>query len=148
MLLPCSLMGSQTTITLLNVPLEGICTSFCWSMAHASGTPSGCSFNCFILLPNHSINMVGYTALGCFFLSYMAGRGLLFQVVFHQVTWSPLILWWLFILEILVCYQFGECTCTWFAECFVAQSHVYPGFTCKVSTPAHTVQLYKGDCTI
>ena len=34
-------------------------------------------------------------------------------------------------------YQFDEFTCTWSAKQFVAHSHIYPGFTGKVSSLAH-----------
>ena len=34
-------------------------------------------------------------------------------------------------------YQVDEFTCTWSAEQFVAHSHIYPGFTSKVSSLTH-----------
>ena len=34
-------------------------------------------------------------------------------------------------------YQVNEFTCTWSAEWFVAHSHIYPGFTGKVSSLTH-----------
>ena len=50
-----------------------------------------------LLFPNHPIYMVGYTALGAWqrviqslCLTYMMGRGLLFQVWCHQMTQSTL----------------------------------------------------------
>ena len=33
--------------------------------------------------------------------------------------------------------QIDEFTCTWSVECFIAQSHIYAGFTGKVSTLTH-----------
>ena len=72
------------------------------------------------LFSNHPIYMVGHIVLGAqqrviqsLCLPYMMGRGLLWQVWCHQITWS---------------------TCTSSAEWFVAHSHIYPGFTGKVSS--------------
>ena len=36
--------------------------------------------------------------------------------------------------SVVIGYQVDEFTCTWSAEQFVAQSHIYPGFTGKVSS--------------
>ena len=38
---------------------------------------------------------------------------------------------------VLIGYQVDEFTCTWSAEQFVAHSHIYPGFTGKVSSLTH-----------
>ena len=38
---------------------------------------------------------------------------------------------------LVIRYQVDEFTCTWLAECFIAQSHIYPGFTGKVSMLIH-----------
>ena len=38
---------------------------------------------------------------------------------------------------VVVGYQVDEFTCTWSAEWFVARSHIYPGFTGKVSSLTH-----------
>ena len=34
-------------------------------------------------------------------------------------------------------YQVDEVTHTWLAECFIAQSHIYPSFTVRMSTLTH-----------
>ena len=54
-----------------------------------------------LLFPTHPDYMVGHTALGTWqrvtqslCLPYMVGRGLLFQVWFHPMTWSTLNLQW------------------------------------------------------
>ena len=39
--------------------------------------------------------------------------------------------------SVVIGYQVDEFTCTWSAEQFVAHSHVYPGFTGKVSSLTH-----------
>ena len=38
---------------------------------------------------------------------------------------------------VVIVYQVDEFTHTWFAEQFVAHSHIYPGFTGKVSSLTH-----------
>ena len=38
---------------------------------------------------------------------------------------------------VVIRYQFDEFTCSWSAEQFVACSHIYPGFTGKVSSLTH-----------
>ena len=38
---------------------------------------------------------------------------------------------------VVIGYQVDEFTCTWSAEQFVAHSHIYPGFTGKVSSLTH-----------
>ena len=38
---------------------------------------------------------------------------------------------------VVIGYQVDEFTCTWSAEQFVAHSHIYPGFTGKVSSLIH-----------
>ena len=96
------------------------------------------------LSPSHSNYMVGHTALRAWHrviqslhLPCMVGRGLLFQVWFHLMTQ--------FNSEsvvgikpgdsgVVIGYQVDEFTCTWSAEQFVAHSHIYPGFTGKVSS--------------
>ena len=46
----------------------------------------------------------------------------------------------------LIGYQVDEFTHTWLAEWFVAHSHIYPGFTGKVSTLTHfTLELVSND---
>ena len=90
--------------------------------------------------PSYSSNMVGHTAPGTqltviwsLCLPCMVGRGLL-QVLFHLMSKS----------ESMVCikrgdsgvvigYQVDIFTCTLFAENFIAQLHIYPGLTGKVS---------------
>ena len=39
--------------------------------------------------------------------------------------------------SVVIGYHIDELTCTWFAEQFVAPSHIYPGFTGKVSSVTH-----------
>ena len=39
--------------------------------------------------------------------------------------------------SVVIGYQVDELTCTWSAEWFVAHSHIYPGFTGKVSSLTH-----------
>ena len=39
--------------------------------------------------------------------------------------------------SVVIGYQVDEFTCTWPAEWFVACSHIYPGFTGKVSSLTH-----------
>ena len=39
--------------------------------------------------------------------------------------------------SVVIGYQVDEFTCTWSAEWFVAHSHIYPGFTRKVSSLTH-----------
>ena len=39
--------------------------------------------------------------------------------------------------SVVIGYQVDEFTCTWSAEWFVAHSHIYPGFTGKVSSLTH-----------
>ena len=39
--------------------------------------------------------------------------------------------------SVVIGYQVDEFTCTWSAEQFVACSHIYPGFTGKVSSLTH-----------
>ena len=39
--------------------------------------------------------------------------------------------------SVVIGYQVGEFTCTWSAEQFVARSHIYPGFTGKVTSLTH-----------
>ena len=39
--------------------------------------------------------------------------------------------------SVVIGYQVGEFTHTWSAEQFVAHSHIYPGFTGKVSSLTH-----------
>ena len=39
--------------------------------------------------------------------------------------------------DVVIGYQVNEFTCTWSAECFVACSHIYHGFTGKVSSLTH-----------
>ena len=63
----------------------------------------------------------------------MVGRGLPFLVWFHLMTQS--------VMGIkpggsgvVIGYQVDECTHTWSAEWYVAHSHIYPGFTGKVSS--------------
>ena len=69
----------------------------------------------------------------------MLGRSLLFQFSCHQMTWLTLNL-----MDIkpgdssvVIGYQVDEFTCTWSAEQFVAHSHIYTGFTGKVSSSTH-----------
>ena len=38
---------------------------------------------------------------------------------------------------VVIGYQVDEFTCTLLAECFIAQSHIYPGYMGKVSTLTH-----------
>ena len=38
---------------------------------------------------------------------------------------------------VVIGYDVDEFTCTWSAEWFVANSHIYPGFTGKVSSLTH-----------
>ena len=70
----------------------------------------------------------------------MVGRGLLFQAVLHLMTLSNS--------EsvvgvkpddsgVVIGYQVDEFNHTWFIEHFIAHSHIYPGFTGKVSTLTH-----------
>ena len=69
-------------------------------------------------------------------LPYMMGRGLLFQVWCHQMTWSTESVMGIKPGDsgVVIGYQVDEFTCTWSAEWFVAHSHIYPGFTGKVSS--------------
>ena len=39
--------------------------------------------------------------------------------------------------SVVIGYQVDEFTCNWSAEWFVAHSHIYPGFTGKVSSSTH-----------
>ena len=72
--------------------------------------------------------MVGHTALGSWqshpipFPSYMVERGLLFQVVFHPMAWSPLNLVGVKPGDfgVVIGCQVDDFTCTWLAECFNA----------------------------
>ena len=71
---------------------------------------------------------------------YILGRSLLFQVWFHTNDTADS--------ESVVGIKPGDCgvviryhiaalSHTWSAECFVAHSHIYPGFTGKVSSITH-----------
>ena len=66
----------------------------------------------------------------------MAGRGLHFQVVFY-----PMILTAPNLCSgnsgVAIGYQVDKFTHTWLVECFIAQSHFYPGFMGKVSRLTH-----------
>ena len=42
--------------------------------------------------------------------------------------------------SMVIGYLVGEFACTWLAECYVTQSHIYPWFMDKVSTLTHLVQ--------
>ena len=42
---------------------------------------------------------------------------------------------------VVIGYQVDEFTCTWSAEWFVAHSHIYPGFTGKVSSLTQGVRI-------
>ena len=53
------------------------------------------------------------------------------------MTWLTANLWWIWNLVILVWwlgYQFDELTHTFLVGCFIAQSHIEPGFMGKMST--------------
>ena len=68
------------------------------------------------------------------------GEGLLFQVWCHQMMWLILILLWALKpgdSSVVIGYQVDEFTHTWSAEWFVACSHIYLGFTGKVSSLTH-----------
>ena len=69
--------------------------------------------------------------------SIHGGKRSTFKIVFHPMTWSTLNVWWALNLVILVCvvvgYKVDEFTHTWLAECLVIWSHIYTGFTDKVS---------------
>ena len=87
------------------------------------------------LSPNHP-SIWGHTALGAeervtqsLCLLYMMGRGLLFQFWCHHMTPGDS--------SVVVGYQVDEFTHTWSAQQFVAHSHIYPGFTGKVSSLTH-----------
>ena len=86
-------------------PMQGVH----WVAAPPTALSRG-SFMLLIKLSlSHSIHILEHTALGTqqrvtqsFCLPYMAGRCLLFQVVFHLVMQSTLNLWWVLNLVILV----------------------------------------------
>ena len=42
--------------------------------------------------------------------------------------------------DVVIGYPVDELTCTWSAEYFVACSHLYPGFTGKVSSLTHFLE--------
>ena len=80
----------------------------------------------------------------------MVGRDLLFQDVFHLMTWSTLNLF----VGVkpgdsgeVICYQVEEFTHTWLTEHFIAQSDIYPSFMGKVSTPTHFLLSQGGRIT-
>ena len=63
-----------------------------------------------------------------------------FQVVFHpndMVTSEALVGVKSVDSGVVVRCQVGESTCTWSVEYFIAQSHIYPCFTGKLSTLTH-----------
>ena len=103
---------------------------------------SGVSLMLFIQLSqNHSINMMEHSALGAwaespqsFYLPYMVGRSLLFQVTFHMMT--KLTLNWEVGIKlsdsgVVIGYQVDEFNLTCSVQCFIASSHIYPVFTAR-----------------
>ena len=91
------------TATLQSIPMV---PPWLWSMATqevhqvaALSTASGRGSHRLLsqLFSSHSISMMGHTAFGAQLTlcsCYMVGRGLLFQVLFHPMTWSTWNLWW------------------------------------------------------
>ena len=100
-----------------------------------------------LLFPSHPIYMVGHTALGGLAESHPiplpslhGGEGSSFPglVPFDDMVNSESAMG----IKpgesgVLTGYQVDEFTCTWSAEQFVAHSHIYPGFTGKVSSLTH-----------
>ena len=69
----------------------------------------------------------GANSFGGLCLPYMVGRGLLFQVWLHLMTWLTLNLWWALYLVILVWisrYQVDEFTRIWFTVVCCSITHL------------------------
>ena len=100
-----------------------------------------------LLFPSHPIYMVGHSALGVWqrvtqslHLPYMVGRGLLFSGLFpsnDMVGYETVMGIKPGDSALVIGYQGDEFTHTWSAEQFVVCSHIYPGFTGKVSSLTH-----------
>ena len=123
-----------------------------WSMPgmHSVAAPSatlrrGSLLLLSLLFPNHPIYMVGHTALGAWqshpipLPSLYDGEGSSTGLVPSDNTVNSES-----VMDIkpgdssvVIGYQVDELTCTWSAEQFVAHSHIYPGFTGKVSSLTH-----------
>ena len=99
-----------------------------------------------LLFPNHPIYMVGHTTLGDWqsqpipLPSLHDGEGSSFPglVPLDDTVDSESVMG----IKpgdssVVIVYQVDEFTCTWTAEQFVAHSHIYPGFTGKVSSLSH-----------
>ena len=67
------------------------------------------------------------------------GEGSSFHIWFHLMTQSTLNLVGIKPGDssVVIGYQVNEFACTWSAEWFVSCSHIYPGFTGKVSSLTH-----------
>ena len=94
-----------------------------------------------LTVPNHSINMVGLQLLGLgrvtqtpclprFSSSYSAPPNdtdvsKCEAAIKHADS------------DVAIAYQVNGFTCTRLAQCFIAQSHIYPGFMGEVSTLTH-----------
>ena len=157
--MPFSLMGFSHGDLLhqvpLDIPVASIHASWWWSKANDRNAQGGCSLHCFewgepyaskwaVLQP--SINMMGHTAWeawqSCPILlpsfhgeeeSSFPGLVLSNDAVDSEsvVGMKP------GDSGMVIGYQIVESTHTWLAECFVAQSHIYPSCTGKVSSLNH-----------
>ena len=96
------------------------------------------------LFPSHSICMVGHTALGAAWqrvtwslhLPYMVGGVFFSRLCAYQ--WH-IRLWICSDVKpgdssVVIKFQVDEFTLSWSVECFIVQSHIYPGFTGNMST--------------
>ena len=147
-----SAIGVYTIATLWSSPIVGICASWWWSSVHTRYAQNGCSsialsrgsLMLLTQLPcSHPNYMVWHTALGAWqshlipLTSLHGGEGSFFpgfipsddtvdfdSAIGIKPCFSGVVMW----------YQIDELTHTWSAEQFVAHSHIYPGFTGKVSS--------------
>ena len=104
-----STIGVCTTPTLRNIPLAGICTSWCLYVAHTRDAVSSCSLHCFEWGESHAAQSAVLHPFNHCGGTYSSGGsaespnppafptwwGGIFQVSFHPVTKLTLHVWWL-----------------------------------------------------
>ena len=142
-----------TTAALQSIPMAGICSSWCWSVAHIQGAVSSCSLYCFEQREPHTTHLSIFQP----FNLYGVGRALGFnshlvpptsqhggQESSHPVLLYPMTELTPNLVGIKPCdssvvieYLVDKVNCTWPAEHFVTQSHIYPRLRHKVSTLPH-----------
>ena len=143
-----SITGICITTALQSIPMAGICKSWLWSKAHTRnallspllwvGGALCYSVSCPPAIPpirwGIQLRQLGSHPIPL--PSLHSGEGSSFPGLFHMMTQSILNLWWALkpgYSSVVIGFQVDEFTHPLVMEHFVAQSHIYPGFTGKVS---------------